>query len=84
MKTSLSKWGNSLAVRIPKPILNSFGLKEGMPFEIDYKSGVIVLTPVLSKVREGWAEAAKAAHQNEDDKVWPDFSDEFDQDEWEW
>jgi antitoxin component of MazEF toxin-antitoxin module len=82
MKTTLKRWGNSLAVRIPKSILNTMGLKEGMSFEIDYRSGVIVLTPVLSKVREGWAEAAKAAHQNGNDKVWSDFSNEFDEGEW--
>jgi antitoxin component of MazEF toxin-antitoxin module len=66
MKTTLSKWGNSLAVRIPKPILNSLGFKEGMSFEIDYRNGAFVLAPVLRKVREGWAEAAKEAHQNGD------------------
>ena len=84
MKTTLSKWGNSLAIRIPKPIHNSLGFKEGMSFEIEYRNGVIVLTPVLARALEGWAEAAKEAHQNGDDKVWPDFPDEFDQGEWEW
>jgi antitoxin MazE len=34
MKTQLVKWGNSLAVRIPKPVVEEARLKEGDTLEI--------------------------------------------------
>jgi antitoxin MazE len=35
MKAQMVKWGNSLAVRIPKPIAEAARLKEGDSLEID-------------------------------------------------
>ena len=35
MKAQMVKWGNSLAVRIPKPIAEAARLKEGDAIEID-------------------------------------------------
>ncbi len=35
MKTQMVKWGNSLAVRIPKPIVDGAKLKEGDSLEIE-------------------------------------------------
>jgi antitoxin MazE len=35
MKTQLVKWGNSLAVRIPKPVVEEVKLKEGDSMEIE-------------------------------------------------
>ena len=35
MKAQMVKWGNSLAVRIPKPIAQLAKLKEGDPLEIE-------------------------------------------------
>jgi antitoxin MazE len=32
--TRVSKWGNSLAVRIPAPVVDALGLKEGDEIEI--------------------------------------------------
>jgi len=34
MKTQLARWGNSLAVRIPKHVAEAATLKEGDPLEI--------------------------------------------------
>ena len=34
MKTQVVKWGNSLAVRIPKPVVEDAKLKEGDSLEI--------------------------------------------------
>ena len=34
MKARLTKWGNSLAVRIPKPIAEEAGLRQGDGLEI--------------------------------------------------
>jgi antitoxin MazE len=35
MKTQLSKWGNSLAVRIPKPVAQAANLKDGDTLDLD-------------------------------------------------
>jgi antitoxin MazE len=35
MKTQMVKWGNSLAVRIPKPVAGEAKLKEGDTVEIE-------------------------------------------------
>jgi len=35
MKTQLAKWGNSLAVRIPKPVVAAAKLKAGDDLEVD-------------------------------------------------
>jgi len=43
MKAQMVKWGNSLAVRIPKPILEEARLKEGDFLEIEVGEGQIEL-----------------------------------------
>lgn len=35
MKTQLAKWGNSLAVRIPKPVATAAKLRTGDDLEVD-------------------------------------------------
>jgi antitoxin MazE len=40
------KWGNSLALRIPKPIARQFGIEENTPVDISYRENEIVITPV--------------------------------------
>jgi antitoxin MazE len=34
MKTKVAKWGNSLAVRLPKPLVDDLGLKPGREVEL--------------------------------------------------
>jgi antitoxin MazE len=44
MRTRISKWGNSLAVRIPKLFVDELGLTDGAEVEIVVSDGHIVLT----------------------------------------
>ena len=46
MKAQMVKWGNSLAVRIPKPILEEARLKEGDFLEIEAGESQIELRRV--------------------------------------
>jgi antitoxin MazE len=39
------KWGNSLAVRIPKPVAEQAGVREGDPIVIEAAEGQINLRP---------------------------------------
>ena len=43
MQSSVSKWGNSLGVRIPLKIANQLGLAEGHEVEITTDNNVIVI-----------------------------------------
>lgn len=49
MNTQIKKWGNSLAVRIPKDILDKTNLKEGAGVFVDFHNGVITLKPSVKK-----------------------------------
>jgi len=46
MKTKLSKWGNSLAVRIPSSVATRASLVAGSSFEVEYTNGTLLLTPI--------------------------------------
>lgn len=46
MRTRIAKWGNSLAMRIPKPFTADAGLADGDEVEITLEGGRIVITPV--------------------------------------
>jgi antitoxin MazE len=47
MLTRVKKWGNSLAVRIPKPFADEVGLEQNTPVEVSLVSGKLVIVPVL-------------------------------------
>ena len=46
MLTRISKWGNSLGVRIPKAFAAEAGLDDGTPVDISVSAGRIVVTPI--------------------------------------
>ncbi len=50
MEVKVSKWGNSLAVRIPSGIARSAKLKEGSGLEIAGTGGCIILKPLKKTV----------------------------------
>ena len=46
MKTRVQKWGNSLALRIPKSFATEVGLQKETYVEISLADGKLVITPV--------------------------------------
>lgn len=48
MKSRISKWGNSLAIRIPKHLGSEIDLEEGSEIELSVQNGSIIITPVSS------------------------------------
>jgi antitoxin MazE len=50
MKTRIQKWGNSLAVRIPKSFAEGLGLVDDSPAEMTLEEGTIVLKPDRDRV----------------------------------
>jgi antitoxin MazE len=51
MQVRIAKWGNSLAVRLPKAITEDLGLVEGQPVDVAVESGAVKLRPAAARVR---------------------------------
>jgi antitoxin MazE len=49
METHVQKWGNSLAVRIPKPLADEVGLRENSPVELRLRDNTLVIVPVVKQ-----------------------------------
>ena len=48
MRSRISKWGNSLAVRVPKALSQDLDLEDGTEVEISVMNGALIITPVSS------------------------------------
>ena len=48
-KASVVKWGNSLALRIPKVVAGALGLEERSEVRLEIKKGVLVITPAITE-----------------------------------
>ena len=48
MRAKVQKWGNSLAVRIPKPVAQEIGLRADLDIEMSIHQGSLVLAPAQS------------------------------------
>lgn len=46
MKVRIQKWGNSLALRIPKPFAAETHLKQDSPVEVSVVDGKLVIEPI--------------------------------------
>lgn len=49
MTSRVQKWGNSLALRIPKSFAAEVGLSENLPVELSVKGGKLVVEPQAEK-----------------------------------
>ena len=49
MKTAIQRWGNSLALRIPRTYATETRISEGSEVELTLKSGTLVVRPVVRK-----------------------------------
>ena len=47
MKTRIDRWGNSLALRIPKSFATEVGLERETPIELSLANGKLVITPIV-------------------------------------
>jgi antitoxin MazE len=46
MKTRVQRWGNSLAVRIPRSFAEQVGLEENAPIDLSLAEGKLLIEPV--------------------------------------
>ena len=65
MLVSVIRIGNSRGIRVPKVILERFGIKDKIDMEVTEKG--ILLSPVSDVPRKGWAEAFCRMHENNED-----------------
>ena len=49
MQSKVQRWGNSLAVRIPKAYAKGAGLEADSPVEISVSEGDLVISPVKTR-----------------------------------
>ena len=49
MKTQIQKWGNSLAVRIPRSFAHESKIAQGSTVEVSLEEGKIVVAPVSER-----------------------------------
>ena len=49
MKTHVQKWGNSLALRIPKSFADEVGLEKDSSVDISLTNGKLIVVPSRSK-----------------------------------
>jgi len=49
MQTTIKKWGNSLALRIPKLLASDANLKINKTVDISIDKGSIIITPISEK-----------------------------------
>lgn len=49
MKTAVQRWGNSLALRIPRAYASETRISEGSQVELTLKSGSLVIRPISRK-----------------------------------
>ena len=49
MKTAVQRWGNSLALRIPRAYAAETKISEGSEVDLTLKSGALVVRPVVRK-----------------------------------
>lgn len=67
MTTKIQKWGNSLAVRLPKKLTTRLGLSEGSEVTVDEREqNVFIRRMVLRKSavgKRGWKQFAIPTHK---------------------
>ena len=79
MQVSIRPFGNSRGIVIPKPLLQQLGLEDQADLTVE--DGAIVIRKPVDSPRAGWAQAAQALAQTENDAlVMGEFGNEDDQD----
>lgn len=79
MHVSIRPFGNSRGIVIPKPLLQQLGLENQADLTVE--NGAIVIRKPIDSPRAGWAQAAQALAEAEDDALaMGEFGNEDDKD----
>ncbi|MDP3558886.1 MAG: AbrB/MazE/SpoVT family DNA-binding domain-containing protein [Legionellaceae bacterium] len=81
---TLTKWGNSVGIRIPAVIMKEAHLNPGSELEIRTdENGVLTLIPIKNQ-QEGWTDKFNVIAGSNHEEHPLDLSNDFDADEWTW
>jgi antitoxin MazE len=81
-KTRIVRIGNSQGIRVPRALLEQADLPEEV--EIQAQPGRLIVR-AARRPRAGWAEAARAMHEQADDVLLDESTlTRFDQEDWTW
>lgn len=47
--STIQKWGNSLAIRIPQALVGQLSVEEGVAVDLQVRGGELVIRPIRSK-----------------------------------
>jgi antitoxin MazE len=64
METRIKKWGNSLALRIPKALAKEAGLSYELPVELSLVDGQLVIAPIEASKPDLEAMLAQVTENN--------------------
>jgi len=83
VKTKVVRIGNSRGIRIPKVILDQYHINDEV--ELETKEDYVIIKSSHT-AREGWDQAFRKMHENQEDTLLIDdrLRNEFDEEEWEW
>lgn len=82
MTSSIIQIGNSRGIILPAEFLRRLGLSLKSAVNISIDNDSILIKP---QPRQGWAAAARQAHENGDDRLLiPDFFNDENTEEWTW
>lgn len=80
MQTKIQRWGNSLAIRIPKLIAEEVGLEQGGEVDLRVEEGGLSLRPVAPPAYDLETLVAQITDENRHDEV--DFGDPVGKEVW--
>ena len=69
MRTAIQRWGNSLALRIPRTYAAETCLAEGSEVELSLKAGALVVRPIRRKRHSLSALLSRITTENPHDSV---------------
>lgn len=72
MRTQVQKWGNSLALRIPKALAGEAGLRLGSDVELALEGGRLVITAVSSWEARLEELVSRITEDNRHPETWTD------------
>ena len=74
MKTKIIRIGNSRGLRLPKKLIDLYGLQEGSDIEIEENRSGILLKPMKQEYTLSWEEAYRQmAAEREENLEWEEW-----------
>jgi antitoxin MazE len=69
MQSTIQRWGNSLALRIPKVIADELGIAQDASVEIFIREGQLVIVPIKPRTYSLEAMLAAITDENKHDEI---------------